>query len=184
VSLTDSDGNELTSEPWPGTGNTVRLSHSLSAGTDYYVFTEGQSYSSGYSDSASYPYTSTAVDIVSGVSEARIILDQPNDAYGFVSVTGYIKGTATVEWPEPASVSRWETGAFETVPDGGDVDVYVETSSDGGNSWSDWQPKPIGSGTDLSSISASDRIRFRAEFKPNAASNTPRVTLLSRQWRP
>jgi hypothetical protein len=79
-------------------------------------------------------------------------------------------------------VSRWETAAFQTDEDGETVEVYVETND--GSGWSDWRSQPIAPGTDLSSIPPDHRIRFRVELTTTDEANVPRVTLLSRQWRP
>jgi hypothetical protein len=93
-------------------------------------------------------------------------------------------GTATVEFSQPASVRRWESASFQADHDRETVAVFVETSSDGGSTWTDWQSKPIGPGTDLTAIRAGDRVRFRVELSRGDIANDPRVTLLSRQYSP
>jgi hypothetical protein len=149
------------------------------------VFAEGTGYKPGAYQSASFPYSSSYVDITdSAVLFPDRIPQSQTSAYVFKSVTGLPKGTATVEWDQPSSVSRWETATFGTDPDGGYVEVYVQTSGDGGSTWTDWQGRPVGSGTDLSSIASSDRVRFRVELSPEGFSSVPRLTLLRRQYRP
>ena len=190
VYLTDDSGNELTSDVSPGSGNDVTLTYSLDAGTTYFLIVdgEGDGYDMGYYDSASFPYESDVVDITSGVGiNNGSIFDDASSANSIVEVTGEPSGssataTATVEWSQPASVSRWETAAFQTDEDGETVEVYVETND--GSGWSDWRSQPIAPGTDLSSIPPDHRIRFRVELTTTDEANVPRVTLLSRQWRP
>ena len=190
VYLTDDSGNELTSDVSPGSGNDVTLTYSLDAGTTYFLIVdgEGDGYDMGYYDSASFPYESGVVDITSGVMISKgMIVKEWNSANSIVEVTGEPSGssataTATVEWSQPASVSRWETAAFQTDEDGETVEVYVETND--GSGWSDWRSQPIAPGTDLSSIPPDHRIRFRVELTTTDEANGPRVTLLSRQWRP
>jgi hypothetical protein len=186
VVLADSAGNELVSKPWPGAGNTVSFQRFLTKNTSYIVFAEGTDYNPGYYDSASYPYSSTYVDIEVGktLTTGGSLASQTGDALVFESVTGLPKGTVTLGWSQPSSVSRWETATFGTDPDGGYVEVYVETSGDGGSTWTDWQGRPVGSGTDLSSIPSSDRVRFRVELFPAGAPSTTRLTRLGLQYRP
>jgi hypothetical protein len=106
---------------------------------------------------------------------------------GTITLSG-TNGEAFVEWSRPNSVSRWETVAFDTERNGEQLDVYVQTSSDSGNSWEDWDfnsdgnADPIAPGTDLSSIPPDDRVRFRVSLA-SESSNKPRLTNLIRQWR-
>ena len=188
VSLTDSSGTPLTSEPFPGPQQEVTLTHPLSGGDTYYVLVdnEGNSYTAGSSAAVSFPYESEALDITSGVSVGDFPLVQSSAAYTIseLSAINPNSGSATVEWDQPASVSRWTNAAFQADPDGETVDVYVETSSDGGATWSDWEVNPIAPGTDLSATPPEDRVRFRVELSRNDESNDPRLTQLTRQWRP
>jgi len=129
VYITDTENNVITSEPSPGAGNSVTLSASLSADTRYYVTVdaEGGTYDAGYYDSAtSFPYESEVLTVVQGVSP-------PNTTYAIYAPTirrieGGTFGTAVAEWPQPGSVRRWETAAFQTEGDGETAEVYVETN--------------------------------------------------------
>jgi hypothetical protein len=189
VYLIDSDINELASEPFPGPDDEVTLSHQLSANEDYYLFVDngGSSYTVGLNTTVSFPYESSGLDINNGytINDNGIPIRQ-DTAYSIsdISAVSSNDGSATVEWDEPASVSRWETAAFQADGAGETVDVYVETSSDGGATWSDWSTNPIAPGTDLSAIPSDDRIRFRVELSREDESNEPRLTQLTRQWRP
>jgi hypothetical protein len=97
-------------------------------------------------------------------------------------------GEATVEWSRPASVSQWGTVAFEAEQNGEQLDVYVQTRSNDGNTWSDWDvdgdgsAEPIAPGTDLSSIPPDDHVRFRVSLATSSSSK-PRLSTLVRQWR-
>jgi hypothetical protein len=97
-------------------------------------------------------------------------------------------GEATVEWSRPASVSQWGTVAFEAEQNGEQLDVYVQTRSDDGSTWSDWDvdgdgsAEPIAPGTDLSSIPPDDHVRFRVSLATSSSSK-PRLSTLVRQWR-
>jgi len=187
VYIYDGDANQLTSEPSPGAGNSVTLTASLSASTKYYIVVDdgGNSYTSGYYDNASFPYTSSAVDITSGAYEDSGLIGSASYAHAIKSLgESASSGTATVEFSQPASVRRWESASFQADHDRETVAVFVETSSDGGSTWTDWQSKPIGPGTDLTAIRAGDRVRFRVELSRGDIANDPRVTLLSRQYSP
>ena len=97
-------------------------------------------------------------------------------------------GEATVEWSRPESVSQWGTVAFEAEQNGEQLDVYVQTRSNDGNTWSDWDvdgdgsAEPIAPGTDLSSIPPDDHVRFRVSLATSSSSK-PRLSTLVRQWR-
>lgn len=184
VYILDSSGTQLASEPSPGAGNSVRLTASLSAGNKYYILVDnsGDSYTAGGQTSVSFPYTSSVVDITAGASGTSAVADA---AYAISKLAFDVtSGAATVTFPRPSSVRQWRTATFQDDPDGETVEVYVETSSDGGSTWSDWQSAPIGPGTDLSAISRDNRVRYRVELSRDSSSNRPRVTVLSRQWRP
>lgn len=190
VYIYETDGTLLTSEPSPGSGNSVTLTASLSAETKYHILIgrgDGSMYTSGYYDTPSFPYTSGTVDITGGtVLEMGTFYDVSN-AHSFSSLeaTGpTTSGAATVEFSRPSSVRRWESATFQSDQDGQDVEVYVETSSDDGSTWSDWQSKPIGPGTDLTAIPAGDYVRFRVEIARADKTYSPRLTLLSRQYSP
>jgi len=187
VYLTDTDGNTLASRSFPGPGMPVTIDYTLSANTRYYVFVfdDDNYYDIGEYINPSYPYNSDSLTIETGayIENNGTVVDSPGLAFAIADVTpvSSSSGSATVEWDEPASVSRWETAAFQA---DGAVDVYVQTSSDGGTSWSEWSTNPIAPGTDLSAIPPDDRVRFRVELSRDDESNVPRLTKLTRQWRP
>ena len=186
VYFTDADGTTLVKRSFPGPGMPVTIDHTLSANTRYYVFVfdDDNYYDIGEYSNPSYPYNSDSLTIETGAYiENGTVVDSPGLAFAIADVTpvSSSSGSATVEWDEPASVSRWETAAFQA---DGTVDVYVETSSDGGATWSDWSTNPIAPGTDLSAIPSDHRVRFRVELSREDNSNEPRLTQLTRQWRP
>ena len=185
VYLVDTDVNILATRSFPGPGKRVTLNRALSANTDYFLVVENVSgtYDAGVYDNPTYPYESDSLSIENAITAFGGNIDDRSDAaWAIADVTPVSSsGSATIEWDEPASVSRWETAAFQA---DGDVDVYVETSSDGGATWSDWSTNPIAPGTDLSAIPSDDRIRFRVELSREDESNEPRLTQLTRQWRP
>ena len=186
VFLTDSSGDTLVTRTFPGPGMPVTIDRALSANTSYYVLVNngGDNFDLGEYTNPSYPYESESLTIETGAYGAGTLTsDFSESAFTIADVTpvSSSSGSATIAWDEPASVSRWETAAFQA---DGDVDVYVETSSDGGSTWSDWSTNPIAPGTDLSAIPPDDRVRFRVELSRDDNSNEPRLTQLTRQWRP
>jgi hypothetical protein len=183
VALKDNNGNTLTTAGFPGSGGSVTLDYSLSAGSRY-VLEVDDSATHGYR-TVTFPYTSTSFDVltttINGVPQDGAF-DTSFYSFDRISVPASTAGTATVEWTTPDSVSRWETAAFQADEDGETVEVYVET--DDGNGWSDWRTDPIAPGTDISSIPSDNRVRLRVELARENIENQPRVTLLERQWRP
>jgi hypothetical protein len=186
VGLYDSDDKQLASEPSPGAGNSVTLTASMSARQRYYVLVDngGTSYTAGYYGSPSFPYGSSPLYITAGaVDDSGSIFPTSNKVYTISKLEAGFQGSATVEFSRPSSVRHWRTATFQDEPDGETVEVYVETSSDG-STWSDWQSKPIGPGTDLAGIPSGNHVRFRAELSRGATARTPRLRLLSRQYSP
>jgi len=191
VYITDTSYTTLASASSPGAENSVILSVNLRANTDYFAVVDngGDLYDAGfYFDNRDlYSYTTDGIDIAGGVDEGQ---GQKNDQFNTYTISSLeipvAAGGATIEWEEPSSVSRWETAAFDSDTNGGQLDIYVQTSSDGGTTWSDWDldgdgsAEPVAPGTDLSAISSADRVRFRADI----VGSTPRLHQLSRQWSP
>jgi hypothetical protein len=187
VYVTDTSGTVLDSDSTSGAGDSVTLTPSLTAGTEYYAAGDngGSSYTRGRATSTDslLPITSDVIDITGGIYVPDTELTSTLPVISKLEAPP-ATGTATVEWPEPTSVNQWDTAAFNTAPDGETVEVYVETSDDSGSTWSDWATNPIGSGTDLSAIPSADRVRFRVELSRDNVANDPRLTMISRQWRP
>ena len=195
IYITDTSFNSIASKTAPDPGNSVTLNPDppLSVGTDYFAVVDEndetiEGYFPGYRNSVSFPITSPVLNITAGVDEAAKEKNDTNKAYCIRSLTVPVSaGNATVEWSQPASVSRWENAAFGTERNGEQLDVYAQTSSDGSH-WGDWDidgdgnAEPIARGTDLSSIPPDDRVRFRASLATRS-SNKPRLTNLIRQWR-
>ncbi|MFT4947085.1 MAG: hypothetical protein ACI8TL_001325, partial [Natronomonas sp.] len=198
VYLQDTDGNVLASTSSQGSGNSVILNHSVSAGQGYYVtadagggtYTRGK-YSGPPDSDPDYPFTSTEVDITGGVDYeyGDYYVGPGRTAYNISAVsTTTNSGTATIEFENPTPVGQWTTAAYRAEPDGETVDVFVEMN--GGNGWSTWDPdgdgapEPIAPGTELSAIPPDNRVRFRVKLSRSEISNEPRLTRLSRQWRP
>jgi hypothetical protein len=183
VALKDNNRNTLTTADFPGSGESAILNYSFSAGSRY-VLEVDDSATHGYR-TVTFPYTSPSFDVLTTTING-IPQDGAFDTYFYsfdrISTSAPTAGTATVEWPTPDSVSRWETAAFQADEDGETVEVYVET--DDGNGWSDWRTDPVAPGTDISSIPSDNRVRFRVELARESTENDPRVTLLERQWRP
>lgn len=90
VKLYTSGGILLDSKPSPGAGNSVTLTSFLSAGTPYVIIVgnEGNTYTSGFYDNPSFPYTSSTIDITSGAyEESGNIFSDPN-AHAIKSLGG------------------------------------------------------------------------------------------------
>jgi hypothetical protein len=119
VYLYDGNANKLTSEPSPGSGNSVTLTASLSQGMKYYVLIDagGSIYSSGYDTDPSFPYTSSAVDITGGAYENNENSHSDPNAHAIKTLESTIglSGTATVEFSRPSSVRHWRRGPSRTI---------------------------------------------------------------------
>ena len=188
VYLTDRASNVLTSESSPGAGNSTTLYYPMSAGTEYEVVVDNgdDEYTHGRRtgiDNTDFPFKSIDIDIVAGTTPSTM---QYTIAYAISEVETFSWGTkesatATVEWDEPSSISQWESATFQHGSAGGTVEVFVEV--DDGDGWEDWQPEPIGPGTNLSAISPDANVRFRLELSRFVSADDPAVTLLTRQWR-
>jgi len=161
----------------------------LSAGSDYYVGygNEGSTYTRGRDSEASYPYSSSDVDITAGCFD--ILSGNPDSdttigaTYTVKSVTAVEKkpsGTATIGWAKPADVYRWDAATFQAARDGETVEVYVEESTDGGSTWTEIQG-PIGRGDQIEADPRS-RVRFRVELARSDTSNNPTLDAIYRRW--
>lgn len=186
VSLRTDPGTIETQKNFPGSSGSVTFDYAFTSGETYYITAEEENDSDwtyGYDLDSPTTINGNIVSIVYGeedngswnTGEAWVIQE-------ITPISDAFDGEATVEWSNPSSVSRWETATYQDVPDGETVEVYVQTND--GNGWSDWSTNPVGSGIDLSAIPSDHRVRFRVELSRNDTSDNPRVTLLSRQYRP
>jgi hypothetical protein len=185
VYLEDSSKNTIATKPSPGPGRTVTFDQSLSGGSTYYVAVDndGSNYDYGnYSVPNMYPVSTDLFEISEGYNGYR-------SANGFTRVEAQgtdppVGGSMEIEFADVTPVSRWESVAFQHDADGATVEVDVQTSDDGGSTWSNWSESPVSPGTDISSIPASNRVRFRVRLDRIDISNNPIVTRLTRQYRP
>lgn len=173
-----SDGQQLLEQY--NNGSTVTLQVDLDAGTEYNIVGTATNVDLGYYSTPSFPYTSDSLDITNGAVGSTGTVD---DAYIFKSVTGLeplTDGTATVEWPQPPDVYRWDAATFTTSPDGETVNVFVEESTDGGSTWTEIAG-PISRGQDISAVPDS-RCRFRVDLSRSDTTNSPSLDSIYRRW--
>ena len=163
---------------WEGT-----LSADLTAGTPYKVVGDdsGDVHYSRYSTSPTPEVSGSGITITDG-------LDGGLDAFTsskWPSILGLqlvdpVSGSATVEWPQPLDIYRWDAATFQSSTDGETVEVYVEESTDGGDSWTEIQG-PIGRGDQINADPGS-RVRFRVELARSDTSNNPTLDAIYRRW--
>jgi hypothetical protein len=91
-----------------------------------------------------------------------------------------LSGTTYVEWPEPADVYRWDAATFQRTEDGETVSVYIEESTDGGDTWTEIAG-PISRGQDITADPASE-VRFRVELSRSDTANSPSLDAIYRRW--
>jgi hypothetical protein len=89
-------------------------------------------------------------------------------------------GSVTVEWPQPPDLFGWDTATFQRTLDGETVEVYVEESTDGGDTWTE-VAGPIARGDDIP-VSSSDEMRFRVDLSRADTANEPRLDAIYRRY--
>jgi len=168
VSITDSDISITWSGgPW-GSGE-YRLVADDSGG----------SYSSYNDIDASFPYTSTYIDVEHGYIGGESV-----NLYNFhevsVSTTNPLDGTAYVGWEHPPDIYRWDSVLFQRTRDGETVTVDVQESTDGGSTWT-----PIA--TDVSrgqeiTADPSSEVRLKVNLSRNDTANNPTLDAAYRRY--
>lgn len=188
--LEETDGTVIDSVGGNNPGSTYTLNGALTAGTTYQirVGNNAGSVTHGYDSTPSFPYTSTNVDIDSGVDQNSS--STSSRAYNVASVTipqnKPTSGNVILEWDSPVDIYEWDVATFTSTPDGETVDVFVARSDDGGSTWNRANGgAPISrnySLADDSAISASDEIRIEAEISRANTSNSPALDSVYRSW--
>lgn len=192
--LEDSTGSVLTQTSPSGgisPGDTIRLTHNLTAGSSYRVVLDagGSSWTVGEAtyNSSPYSFTSADLNVTSGAGGSS---SYQLAAYCFSAITAILppasSGSATLSWPTPADVYEWDTATFTKTLDSETVDVYVEYSTDGGSSWSKTNSgNPISRNYSLkndANISASTEVRLSVDISRSSTSNNPSLDSAYRSW--
>lgn len=176
--IEESSSTQLDSKAGPfSSGEEHTLSASLSSGTDYVITMDWASgETDGYTDSPSYPYTGTDLDIIGGWN------DGPTTDYAdaFVSIEGTstaTSGDALIYWGLPSNITEWDLALFERTLDNETVTVDIEDSN-GTVLHSD-----IHSGFDISDISSGTEIRIRANLSRADTNNNPTLDYAGLQYK-
>jgi len=179
-----------------GGGSTITLRGVLVPDVEHYILldNQGSGYTEAYNSTDSTPYTSTDVDLTGGayitgngnygnIATPRLVRQVTALAGppGHLELRdGETSGKAYVEWSEPADVFAWDVLSFSRTLDGETADVYIESSSDGGATWSE-VAGPVGR-NDSIPVTDDKRMRFRVDFfRANMASN-PTIDSLARRY--
>jgi len=179
VRVEDNGGTVIASEP-ASSGDTVQLKPSggLSAGTKYWIY----AYDSGASLDApatdeSFPVNTTDFDVVNGWRSGST----SGSVFSFETATA-IKpansGNVTVEWPTPDDLAGWDIVPFQSVEDGGTVEVYAVDASDGTE-----LAGPLDDPGDISTLSRSTNVALRVDLSRTDTANNPRVEALYRRYK-
>lgn len=107
-----------------------------------------------------------------------------DDLYVFDKVrtryTTNTSGSVTVEWPEPDDVFAWDVLSFTRRLAGETVDVFVESSSDGGSTWTE-VAGPV-TRNDAIPVPDDERVRFRVDFSRASTANVPTLDSIARRY--
>jgi hypothetical protein len=141
--ILETDGTELASASIDS--GTARLEASLSSGTDYNVVADdgGNSYTTGRDNDATFPYTSTDIDITNGVYLATSTGARPYNIKSVTALTktgsfytdGHVTDRFTAPTTAPADFKAWESIKAKDVTVGGStsanpVEFEILNSSD------------------------------------------------------
>lgn len=143
----------------------------LLPGEQYDVFAYGDGGGDpGLNPDPGFPISGPHLDLVDGYPPN----DFPGEAVMWSGVSGadvLNDGSAAVELPYPPDVSKWDLATFRAAEDGETVEVYIEESTDGGDSWSRIQG-PISRGASVEA-SSSSRVRFGVDLSRQDGLNNP-----------
>jgi hypothetical protein len=179
--VTDTSLNLLGDSPVALSGGTAVVGNlSLSSGTKYYVVVDdgGNSYTQGYEGNTGFPYSGGPLDIVAGVDEGTEVTTKEPGVNPVVVPEP--SGSVTVEWSNPPDVYAWDRVGFQATEDGETVDVFVEESADGGESWTEIAG-PVQPGDAIPADPANE-VRFRVDLSRAALSNNPTLDAIYRRW--
>lgn len=178
-----SDGSVLeTVSHSDDTSGSISFSSTLSVDTDYRLVWDfdGSSENMGYNNSPDFPYEGGAFDVPASVEGSAT---STNWRWMWERIeAGDVKvGTATVEWPEPDDVFRWDSATWQATKDGETVKIDVQESTDGGSTWTTIATD-IQRGQDISNADPSGRVRLVANLERADTSNNPTVDAVARRW--
>lgn len=189
VSVTDSNGDNILAQKTQGytAGDTVTFNVSLSSGTDYNLVcsNDGSNFTSGNRNNTSPPFTSTNVDIIKQSAGALPSEDGPfftTDNMTSIKSVEAISGDVTtgdvlVSFDSGSEdIEQYDLATLQRSLDGETVTIDIEDST-GTVLKSDISPN-----TDISDITSSKDVRFRANLSRNNTSNNPTVDYLARRF--
>jgi hypothetical protein len=179
-----SDGSEIASGTFDGSGE-WSPNVQLDSGVKYRVVVDppdGTAVNVGEKFDVSYPITGSYFDITGGYDEA--LGESSSYAWAIsqidaapVGASG--SGTVTIDWPDPPDVYRWDAAVFQSTPEAGSVDVYIEEAQ-GSPGWTTIAG-PIQRGQEITA-DPSNSVRFRVEISSPDSSNYPTLDSIARRW--
>lgn len=194
--LTDEQRNLITSESLSSGSATLTPTNGLQSSTKYYagIDADGDSHTRAGNTSASFPYTSTDIDITAG--NGGILAgnsDLSSTTYSFKSIETTLaeegtSGSATIEWDGgiPTDIFEWDVATFTRTLDNETVDVFVAYSSDGGSTWTRTNSgNPITRNYSLNedtNITADVDVRIETELSRADTTNNPTLDSCYRSW--
>jgi hypothetical protein len=105
-----------------------------------------------------------------------------------VYLVGPVNSTnVTLQWDVPKDVGEWDVASYQATEDNATVDVFLQYSSDGGNSYNttnDGSPisKRYSMGAD-ENISPTDDIRLSVDISRQTIDNNPRLDSAAISWK-
>lgn len=101
--------------------------------------------------------------------------------YNLLGVDYVTAGGKAVISPRSPTTRNWLEASAAYTPDGETVNWYVETSTDGGSTWSTFAGPNAGP-VDLSGLSSSTLVRFRVEIEQWNTANNPSLDSVRRLY--
>jgi len=179
-------------------GDKISFNAALTKNTTYVVgvYDGGNTYDVGEYDNASYPYTSSSIDITAGsynshpndgssinttvTGRAFAIKDiKPAEPVPRVELSGSnTSGSALIEWNSavPDDIKSYDLATWQRTLDGETVTIDVE---DANNNvlFSD-----IGQNFDISTVDTAKEVKLRVNLSRNNTANNPTVDYLARRF--
>jgi hypothetical protein len=171
--IRQSDGTLVTSSNINGDTATLDAS-SLTPGTDYYLTVDagGSSYTSRYDSDPSFPYTSSAVDVVDGANGPSLSF---GDAYNIKTIDASETTEQATYIGDAHNADHVEDGWANLSLSNAKATITWQASQDGGSTWSNVSQTTVSSTQnltqDLSGTDASD-WRVRIDFEKTGSSPT------------
>jgi len=164
-----------------GSGNWEFSNVGLQAGETYnlVVDSDGSEYYRGYIDSTSST-SGDDIDIIGGASGNSSTDSQMSNIGSVETRREPTEATATIEWPHPADIYRWDSVLFQRAEDGETVSVDVQESADGGSTW-DTIATDVNRGQEITADPANE-VRFKMNLSRSDTANNPTLDAAYRRY--